>query len=132
MDALHVVFGRGVRRGLFVALTCLGILACSASPEEEVSSVRAAIIGGQRVSAGEYPTVAWLDGGCSAVFVHPEVLLYAGHCGDSHRVAWLGDGVKLDEDDLTTIEDPLDSVAVDLAQCNVYPKTSYGTGTDLA
>lgn len=132
MGAVHVLSSRGVHWGLLAALTCKCELACAPSPRNDVATTRAAIVGGQLAEPGQYPTVAWLDGGCSAVFVHPEVLVYAGHCGDDHSVAWLGDKVKLDGHDSSTVTDPLEAVAIELAKCSLHPDVAYGTGTDIA
>lgn len=76
------------------------------------------VYGGNRVDACEWPTTVSL-GGCTGTLVHPEVVIYAAHCGSVNQV-FLGDSVNAQGRSLNP------------ASCNIYPGGGPGNGTDWA
>ncbi len=76
------------------------------------------VYGGNPVSACEWPTTVSL-GGCTGTLVHPEVVIYAAHCGNVNEV-FLGDSVYGQG---RTVQPEF---------CQVYPGGGPGNGTDWA
>ncbi|MEM6993666.1 MAG: trypsin-like serine protease [Myxococcota bacterium] len=76
------------------------------------------VYGGNPVSACEWPTTVSL-GGCTGTLVHPEVVIYAAHCGVVNQV-FLGDSVNSQ------------GRSVNPAWCKTYPGGGPGAGTDWA
>ncbi len=78
------------------------------------------IYGGGPVGACEFPTTVSL-GSCTATLVHPEVIVYAAHCGSSYDSAFFGDDTS----------GAGFSVATEF--CARHPSyNGIGTGTDFA
>jgi hypothetical protein len=91
------------RKPIEVALCVHLLLGCQVDnacrAEAEHGGVQSQpIIGGGPPEPGAWPNVAWLDMGCTAVFVHPRLLIFAAHCGESHTAAWLGADLELELD----------------------------------
>jgi hypothetical protein len=76
------------------------------------------VYGGNAVSACAWPTTVSL-GGCTGTLVHPEVVIYAAHCGSVSQV-FLGDSVGSQGRTLSP------------AFCKTYPGGGPGGGTDWA
>lgn len=79
------------------------------------------ILGGSVVPACGWPTVVSVGGFCSGTLVHPQLVVYAAHCGD--EVPWI------------RFTDEIEAEArreVVPEQCVVHPIGSYGFGTDYA
>lgn len=78
------------------------------------------VAGGATVAACGFPTVVRMQGNCSGTLVHPQVVLYAAHCGTGSASVTLGDDVASGT-----------PVATD--QCTVHPLyEGEPGGTDLA
>jgi hypothetical protein len=113
----------------------LATVRCGEGDVQPTRSVTMAIIGGEATRAGDYSSVAWLSSGCSAVLVHPEVLLTAGHCAGQNSMAWFGDELLLrinDEQHTVEVTDPLAARAVDVSWCQSYDDSAPATGMDIA
>ena len=78
------------------------------------------ILGGDIVGACGWPNVVSIAGSCSGTLIHPQVVLYAAHCGD--QVPW----VRFAD----TIEGPSREVVPE--RCETHPIGSFGFGTDFA
>jgi len=76
------------------------------------------IYGGDPVGACDWPTTVSL-GGCTGTLVHPEVVIYAAHCGSIDSV-FLGDSIYGE------------GHTVYPEFCDVYPGGGPGFGTDWA
>lgn len=105
---------RTIRFGVFVVFVVSPQLATAG--EDVTESPRPEpIIGGQRAATCAWPTVVRL-GGCTGNLVHPEVVIYAAHCGRPGSVTFTEAGGGL-------------SVG---AQCQTYPGYDDTQGTDWA
>lgn len=78
------------------------------------------IWGGEPVPTCRFPSVVALGDECTGTLIHPEVVLYAGHCGDTF------DSVVFGED----VSKPARRVAV--SYCEVFPAAAIGQGNDFA
>jgi hypothetical protein len=78
------------------------------------------IYGGNPASTCEWPSAVFL-GGCTGTLVHPEVVIYAAHCGSSVDWAWFGENSNQQEGSYVGTE-----------FCAVYPGGTPGYGNDFA
>src|SRR5690606_37991006 len=83
---------------LWLASLLLVSFGCSEPGTTETRCQR--IIGGSPVQ-GDLDSVVWLSGGCSGTLVHERLILYAGHCGEDHHSAYVGDTLKIVPGDTT-------------------------------
>jgi hypothetical protein len=106
-----------------VTLLLLLASACSGGTdpfvEGHVSRVAAPIIGGSLAAEEDYPAVVAL-GGCSGTLVHPQLVVYAAHCGTA--ISNVRFGIRSDT--------PEREVNTD--RCRNFPGATLGDGTDLA
>src|SRR5690606_30748851 len=92
-----------------------GIDALSAAPRDPD-----AIFGGTDVATCGWPSTVELGGSCSGTLVHPEVVIYAAHCGASYGKIYLGESIAA----------PARAVAPEW--CLIYPGGGPGEGDDFA
>ena len=92
-------------------VAALGGVSCDGTAGSP-SSAEAALVGGAWTD--DWSGVLMLDQSCSATLVHPELLLYAAHCGTEFEHAIDADGVRFRID-----------------SCEEVPMAAFG-GTDLA
>jgi hypothetical protein len=97
------------------------LLGCGA-PEAEVivEKTRAEVRNGSPSLACEWPAVVALDLGCSATLVHPEVVVYAAHCGTGVRNVSFGEEVDRPRRVAKT------------RHCTAHPRAALGNGFDVA
>ncbi len=77
------------------------------------------IVGGTPTESCGWPSVVWADG-CSGTLIHPELVLYAAHCGTPQTV-YLGPRVDGDE-----------GRVVPVAECRTFPGGGVpGMGNDF-
>jgi hypothetical protein len=78
------------------------------------------IYGGEPSGECEWPSAVFL-GGCTGTLVHPEVVIYAAHCGADVSWAWFGEDNNSEQ-----------GRYVDTEFCRVIPGGTPGAGTDFA
>ena len=80
------------------------------------------IFGGEATGVCEWPSAVSMAGSCSGTLVHPEIVIYAGHCG---HVPWVFFGETLDDTGAGRF--------VDTEYCEMNPEfNSLGANTDFA
>ena len=120
------------RTGLGHASLGLLLVAACAAPEPEPGQLGAALLGGEPVEPGAWPSVLFLEAGCTATLVHERIVIFAGHCGADHQLAWLADELQLRVNrDSIDIQDPERHRRVSLARCAVHPTADIGSATDV-
>lgn len=80
-----------------------------------------AILGGELVAPCSWPTAVSIGGSCTGTLIHPRVVMYAAHCGDS--VPWIR---------LTDAIENAEKRELVPERCEIHPVGSYGFGTDFA
>ena len=79
-----------------------------------------AIYGGTTVPVCGWPAAVELGGSCTGSLVHPQVVIYAAHCGASYSKIYFGE-------DYTK-----PAMAVTPSSCQIYPGGGPGKGNDWA
>src|SRR5690606_35681955 len=92
---------------------------CAAEPTEDVAEQRSSIIGGKLAGDAAWPNVVWFPGTCTGTLIHPEVIVYAAHCGTDHDEVFIGSGA----DTFTSVP---------LFRCQAFADWEYEDGNDLA
>lgn len=112
-----------LRRVLLPGLLALAPMAAHADPPPLASaSDPAAIIGGAPVSSCDWPSTVFLEN-CTGTLIHPEIVVYAAHCGDDRERAWFGE-------DISSGQAPDgEGFSVDVEYCMVNP--DYATEIDI-
>ncbi len=96
--------------------------AASQPPTLDAPESTPRIFGGQPTAPCEWPSTVSMGGICSGTLVHPEIVIYAGHCGEVPW-AWFGE----------TLDDTGAGRYVDTEYCEVNPEyNSLGTNTDFS
>ncbi len=79
-----------------------------------------AIYGGTTVAACGWPSTVELGGACTGTLVHPQVVIYAQHCGASYSKIYFGENYQSP------------AKAVTPSSCKVISNGGPGTGKDYA
>jgi len=79
-----------------------------------------AIYGGEAVAACAWPTTVSMEGMCTGTLVHPQVVVFAQHCGSQYSNIWLGED----------IDQPARTLKPEF--CRTFPGGGPGTGQDFA
>jgi MYXO-CTERM domain-containing protein len=79
-----------------------------------------AIYGGEAVAACAFPTTIDLEGACSGTLVHPQVVVFAQHCGSNYSSIWMGENIN----------QPARTLKPEF--CKTIPNGGPGTGMDFA
>jgi hypothetical protein len=104
------------------SVLCVALPACGAhhDPAGGDSAQRDALRGGHEPGSCDWPAVVALDLGCSGTLVHPEIVVYAAHCGQGvHEVSF---GPNVDAPRLVVATD----------HCEAHPEAALGNGYDVA
>ena len=86
------------------------------SAEEDPS----AIYGGTTVPVCGWPSTVELGGACSGTLVHPQVVIYAAHCGASYSKIYFGENYQAPAKTVTP------------SFCKIIPGGNPGSGNDFA
>ena len=78
------------------------------------------IYGGMPVAACAWPQTIDLEGACSGTLVHPQVVVYAQHCGSNYSKVWMGENIN----------QPRRTLKPEF--CKTKPGGGPGTGQDFA
>ncbi|MGH1343523.1 MAG: trypsin-like serine protease [Nannocystales bacterium] len=110
------------RLASFSALMCGAWLAPGLAEADSLDSKPepSAILGGDVVGPCAWPAAVSMGGSCTGSFVHPQVVIYAAHCGDD--VPYIRFGDTIDETAREVIPE----------RCVVHPTGAWGVGTDFA
>ena len=120
-------------RGLAAGVSALLASSCADAPGTPSTDVQLPIHGGSAVPAGAWPSLAWLENGCSGVLLAPDLLVFAAHCGLGASSAWFGDQLDITIDDAAGVAPAASGpgvTQVGLGQCAAYP--DWQIGTDIA
>jgi hypothetical protein len=90
-------------------------------PDETDTPPVSEIYGGGPVTACGWPSTVSLGGSCTGTLVHPEVVIYAAHCGSNYGSVRLGENA---------FGGPGRTVATDY--CKTLPGGGTGSGNDFA
>lgn len=92
-------------------------------PVQATDNDKPAIYGGDPVSSCGWPTVVSLGGACTGTLIHPEIVVYAAHCGTNYGSIRFGDDISGADDGFN----------VETQYCRTYPGYSgSGQGVDFA
>lgn len=104
-----------------VALSFATPAAAGEPPEDlSVPVEPSEIYGGEDTAACGWPTTVSMLGSCTGTLVHPEVVIYAAHCGSNYNAVTLGE----------TVNGPKRQVQTDF--CRTFPGGGPGKGNDWA
>jgi len=88
--------------------------------DEDETGDEPRIYGGAPVAPCAWPTTVSLGGSCTGTLIHPELVVYAAHCGTNYGSIRLGDDIY-------------GNTAVATEYCRTYPGyTGVGNGNDFA
>lgn len=94
-----------------------GALGCVSAIDTERTEGR--LVGGScGATSCDWPNVVSLGGYCTGVLVHPELVLYAAHCGTGFSTVTFGV--------------PGAGTPVPIRYCRAYPEANASDGTDIA
>jgi MYXO-CTERM domain-containing protein len=79
------------------------------------------IFGGDFVEPCGWPTTVSMEGGCTGTLVHPQVVVYAAHCGAGVSSVQFGESIT-----------PGHARSVPVEFCRTYPSGGPGGGNDFA
>jgi|JI6StandDraft_1071083.scaffolds.fasta_scaffold00938_5 MYXO-CTERM domain-containing protein len=113
--------------GLGLASSLVGFFAFGSAPAQaeglgwsEQPEDPEAIYGGETVAVCGWPTTVSMQGSCTGTLVHPQVVVYAQHCGSNVPSVWMGED----------IEKPSRTLQTEF--CRTIPGGGPGTGLDVA
>jgi len=97
--------------GLATALLSASVAAAPLAPASPDPS---AIIGGGPSNACAWPSTVFLEN-CTGTLIHPEIVVYAAHCGDDRERVWFGEDISSG-----TVEDG-QGFSVETEYCMINP-----------
>ncbi len=81
----------------FVSMSFAAISALVATPAVAASLTASVdpstIIGGGPVGSCDWPSTVFLEN-CTGTLIHPEIVVYAAHCGDDRTRVWFGEDIS--------------------------------------
>src|SRR5690606_24719724 len=119
----------GMRPGLllcFVGFTSFGLAASTAYAGDPAAFTLdlppSAVYGGDTVPTCGWPTTVSMEGSCTGTLVHPELVIYAAHCGSGYNQVRLGENIN----------GGTGGRSVKTEFCRTYPGGQPGNGSDFA
>lgn len=112
-------------RSLSSGLLALAVVpsASAQGPDDTLAvpaSDPASIYGGEPSAVCGWPTTVSVQGSCTGTLVHPQVVIYAQHCGSGYNSIQFGE----------SIQQPAKNVPVEF--CKTFPGGGPGSGKDYA
>ncbi len=106
----------------FASFSLLSAPALADGPEAfSIDLPASEIYGGAEVAACGWPTTVSVEGNCTGTLVHPEVVIYAAHCGSGYNQIRFGESI-----------DGGPGRTVQTEFCKTYPGGGPGSGNDWA
>ncbi len=96
------------------------LIACSNAAGDDINARRGQpIIGGMPSEPGEWPAVVWFDGGCTGTLIHPDVAVFAAHCGVPQWRVWVeeAESGELVAEPVSGCRSGLADLGLDVAYC---------------
>ncbi|NJK32990.1 MAG: trypsin-like serine protease, partial [Deltaproteobacteria bacterium] len=78
---------------LSIPLLSISPVALAGSPTLAAPEHEPKIFGGVPTEPCQWPMVVSMQGNCSATLVHPEIVVYAAHCGEGYSSIWFGEDI---------------------------------------
>ena len=116
-----------------VAAAIASASACATPSDSQGVSI-AAILGGAPAEPGAWPNVGILDSGCSAILLHPKLIVYAAHCAARPEHVWFGErfDVSVDSASRTVRVAPSGKAySVATERCEAHPEGMIGNGLEV-
>jgi MYXO-CTERM domain-containing protein len=105
----------------FVGFTLGGSSAAQAGEALTLDLPPQGIYGGMDTAVCGWPTTVSMEGQCTGTLVHPEVVIYAAHCGSGYNQVWFGENIQ-----------GSGGRKVPTEFCKTYPGGGPGSGNDFA
>lgn len=86
----------------------------AAAPVLAAGSDPSTIIGGAPVEQCDWPSTVFLEN-CTGTLIHPEIVIYAAHCGDDRERVWFGEDFSMGD------PPPFGGFSVDTEYCWTNP-----------
>jgi len=78
----------------FVGFTLGGSSAAQADDAFKLDLPAQSIWGGTATAVCGWPTTVSMEGSCTGTLVHPELVIYAAHCGSGYKEVWFGENIQ--------------------------------------
>jgi hypothetical protein len=118
------------------AYSLLAVLTCCANYEHSasISIAQDPVVRAKSVAADPWPSVVWLEGGCTGFLAHEDLVVTAGHCGVRHAWALFGPRVdgRITSSGSMSVEVPPEATVVGIRRCTVHERAGVGSPVDIA
>jgi hypothetical protein len=113
------------------ALLATAVACCAGAADDQATRESRSIVGGQPAGAA-WQNVMWLEAGCTATLIHPEVIAFAAHCGINHTRVWQGTRFGPDGPLPSATGDSEAPRSWPIDRCAAWPGGDINNGADLA
>ncbi len=104
-----------------IACAALSLSATARADEAVPGPEPVPIFGGGPSATCAWPSTVFLEN-CTGTLIHPEIVVYAAHCGDDRERVWFGEDVS------TAAVAPGSGFSVDVEYCKVNPEFATAQG----